>query len=143
MKIEEKMGLLRAYIENKGLKFTRQRDYIARCFFRTRSHISLDELSKKVRKEIPATGYATVYRTMRLLADSGLALTRHFGDGQTRYENLPSTGHHDHLICLKCSRIVEFQNQSIEDLQNDTAKEYGFTVIDHKLELYGYCRKCT
>lgn len=143
MKLEEKMKLLRGYIENKGLKFTNQRDCIARVFFRARSHISLDELTGRVKKEIPQTGYATVYRTMRLLVDSGLALTRQFGDNQTRYENLPATGHHDHLICVKCSRIVEFQNQKIEDLQNETAAEYGFTVINHKLELYGYCPECS
>ncbi len=143
MKLDEKMGLLRTYIENQGLKFTNQRDCIARCFFRTRTHISLDELTVKVKKEIPGTGYATVYRTMKLLTDSGLALSRHFGDGQTRYENLPATGHHDHLICVKCSRIIEFQNEKIENLQNETAARFGFTVINHKLELYGYCPECS
>ncbi len=142
MKLQEKMGLFRSYIGKKGLKFTNQRDFIALSFFRVRSHISLDELFRKVRKSEPGIGYATVYRTMKLLTDSGLAVTRQFGDGQTRYENFPEGGHHDHLICLKCSKIVEFQNQKIEDLQNETASHHGFKVISHKLELYGYCSKC-
>jgi len=142
MKLQEKMRLFRSYIGQKGLKYTNQRDFIARTFFRVRSHISLDELFRRVRKTEPGIGYATVYRTMKILTDSGLAVTRQFGDGQTRYENLPEGGHHDHLICLKCSRIVEFQNQKIEDLQNETASHYGFTVISHKLELYGYCSAC-
>jgi Fur family ferric uptake transcriptional regulator len=142
MKLQEKMRLFRSYIAQKGLKYTNQRDFIARTFFRVRSHISLDELFRRVRKTEPGIGYATVYRTMKILTDSGLAVTRQFGDGQTRYENLPEGGHHDHLICLKCSRIVEFQNQKIEDLQNETASHYGFTVISHKLELYGYCSAC-
>ncbi len=143
MKLQDKMGLFKSYIANKGLKSTNQRDFIALSFFRIRTHISLDELYRKVRKKQPGIGYATVYRTMKLLTDSGLAVTRQFGDGQTRYENLLESGHHDHLICLKCSKIVEFQNQSIEDLQVKTASHYGFTVISHKLELYGYCADCS
>jgi len=142
MKLRDKMGLFKSYISQKGLKSTNQRDSIALVFFRISRHISLDELYKRVRKKHPGIGYATVYRTMRLLTDSGLAVTRQFGDGQTRYENLPEGGHHDHLICLKCSKIVEFQNQNIEDLQSKTAAEHGFTVISHKLELYGYCADC-
>ncbi len=142
MKLQEKINLFRRYIAQKGLRYTNQRDFIARAFFRVRSHISLDELFRKVRRAEPGIGYATVYRTMRILTDSGLAVTRQFGDGQTRYENIPEGGHHDHLICLKCSKIVEFQNQKIEDLQNETAEDYGFRVISHKLELYGYCSAC-
>jgi len=143
MKLHEKMGHLKSYIEKKGLKSTTQRDFIARSFFRIRTHISLEELSRKVKKTHPHIGDATVYRTMKLLTDSGLAVKRQFDDGQTRYENFPEGGHHDHLICLKCSKIVEFKNQNIEDLQVKTASHYGFTVISHKLELYGYCRDCT
>lgn len=143
MKFQEKMDLFRSYIGTKGLRYTTQRDLIAMVFFRVRSHISLEDLYRRVKRLQPATGYATVYRTMRLLEESGLAVTRQFGDGQTRYENLPQGGHHDHLICLKCSKIVEFRNQHIEDLQNETASRYGFSVVSHKLEIYGYCSDCS
>jgi len=143
MKLQKKIEAFKSYIEKKRLKSTNQRDLIAFSFFRTDTHISLDELTRKVKKTEPAIGYATVYRTMKLLTDSGLAVTRQFGDGQTRYENIPEGGHHDHLICVKCSKIVEFQNQNIEDLQAKTASQHGFTVISHKLELYGYCRDCS
>ncbi len=136
------MDLFNAYLEEKGLKSTKQRYYIADTFFRTTTHISLDELFRKVRRKFPKIGFATVYRTMRLLTECGLAIERQFGDGQTRYENVPEDGHHDHLICIKCSRIEEFHNQKIEDLQEETAKKLGFKVIRHKLELYGYCRNC-
>ncbi len=137
-----KMSILKSYLETKGLKSTAQRDFIADTFFRTNTHISLDELLKKVKRKTPNIGYATVYRTMKLLTDSGLAISRQFGDGQTRYENLPEDGHHDHIICIKCSKIAEFQNQKIEQLQSEAAKKLGFTVINHKLELYGYCSDC-
>ena len=80
---------------------------------------------------------------MKLLTECGLAIARQFGDGQTRYENLPQDGHHDHIICIKCSRIAEFQNQKIEQLQAETAEKFGFTVVSHKLEIYGYCSECS
>jgi Fur family ferric uptake transcriptional regulator len=136
------MDILKSCLTAKGLKSTSQRDYIASTFFKTNTHISLEELLSKVRKKNPRVGYATVYRTMKLLTECGLAVARHFGDGQTRYENLPKGGHHDHIICIKCSSIAEFQNQKIEALQNEMAKKFGFNVINHKLELYGYCKDC-
>jgi len=142
MKISGKLDQLKSYLEGRGLKSTAQRDYIAGTFFRSSTHISLDELLRKVRRKNPNIGYATVYRTMKLLTEAGLAIARQFGDGQTRYENLPEDGHHDHIICIKCSRIIEFQNQKIEQLQAETAKRHGFKVLDHKLELYGYCSRC-
>lgn len=137
-----KNTILKAYLEKTGLKSTAQRDYIAETFFKTNTHISLDELLKKVKRKNSRIGYATVYRTMKLLTECGLALARQFGDGQTRYENLPDDGHHDHIICIKCSKIAEFQNQKIEQLQIEAAKKLGFTVVNHKLELYGYCPDC-
>jgi len=137
-----KMEVLKSYIETKGLKSTAQRDFIADTFFKINTHISLDELLKKVKRKTPNIGYATVYRTMKLLTESGLAIARQFGDGQTRYENLPEDGHHDHIICIKCSKIAEFHNQKIEQLQMEAAKKLGFTVLNHKLELYGYCSDC-
>ncbi len=129
-------------LESKGLKSTQQRHFIAETFFKTNTHVSLDELLKKVKRKTPNIGYATVFRTMKLLTETGLAMERQFGDGQTRFENLHQDGHHDHLICIKCAKIVEFQNQMIEDLQAETAKNFGFKVVRHKLELYGYCADC-
>ncbi|MBI5491317.1 MAG: transcriptional repressor [Deltaproteobacteria bacterium] len=142
MKESAKMEILKSYLETKGLKSTAQRDYIAEVFFKINTHISLEELLKKVKRKTPNIGYATVYRTMKLLTECGLAIARQFGDGQTRYENLPEDGHHDHIICIKCSKIAEFQNQKIEQLQSEMAKKLGFTVVNHKLELYGYCSDC-
>jgi Fur family ferric uptake transcriptional regulator len=138
----EKMGILKSCLASRGLKSTHQRDYIASTFFRTSTHISLEELLSKVRRKNPKVGYATVYRTMKLLTECGLAVARHFGDGQTRYENLPKGGHHDHIICIKCSKIAEFKNQKIEELQDEMAKKLGYKIINHKLELYGYCKEC-
>lgn len=143
MNVASKKEILKAYLETKNLKSTSQRDFIAETFFKTTTHINLDELLNKVRRKTPNIGYATVYRTMKLLTECGLAISRQFGDNQTRYENLPEDGHHDHIICVKCSKIAEFQNLKIEELQQETAKKLGFKVINHKLELYGYCPDCS
>ncbi len=142
-RVFQKKQLLKKCMEERGLKSTSQRDDIADIFFKTNTHISLDELLKKVKRKNPKIGYATVYRTMRLLADCGLALERKFGDGQTRYEHIPDDSHHDHLICIKCGKILEFKNEKIEELQNEIAKKMGFTVTNHKMELYGHCSNCS
>ena len=85
---------------------------------------------------------ATIYRTMKLLSESGLAHARNFGDGQTRYEPAFGREHHDHLICTRCGAIIEFENDRIEQLQDVVAKKHGFRVTSHKMELYGLCKGC-
>ena len=90
----------------------------------------------------PRVGYATVYRTVRLLRESGLAAERHFHDGEARFENVEEQHHHDHLICERCGRIVEFANDEIEALQERVAHELGFVISRHKMELYGICGAC-
>lgn len=143
MKTADKKEILDRYIHEKGLKSTQQRDDIVDTFLKTKSHISIEELLQEVRKKNPKIGYATVYRTMKLLAECGLAFERQFGDGQTRYEHLPAEdAHHDHLICTKCGKIMEFENKKIEQLQKDVAEQMNFKVTFHKLELYGLCKNC-
>jgi Fur family transcriptional regulator, ferric uptake regulator len=130
----------RAYIQDKRLNITAQREAIVEMFLRTRDHVSIDELLTKVRKRQPRVGYATVYRTLKLLVDSGLAVERQFGDGQARYEVVGD--HHDHLICVKCGLILEFEDEEIERLQDRIASRLGgFTVLRHRHELYGMCPK--
>ena len=142
MKLADKKELLQKYLHEKGLKSTTQRDAIIDVFFKTNTHINLEELLKRVRRKNPKVGYATVYRTMKLLTGCGVAIERQFGDGQTRYEHIPDDSHHDHCICVKCGKIMEFENQKIEHLQKEIAEKMDFTVANHKLELYGFCSKC-
>jgi Fur family transcriptional regulator, ferric uptake regulator len=128
------------FLKTKSLNVTAQREAIVDLFLRSHEHVSIDELLAKVRKKNPRVGYATVYRTLRLLEESGLATARRFDDGQTRYEL--AGAHHDHLICLKCALILEFENDEIERLQEKTAHDLGgFTVLRHKHELYCLCPK--
>jgi Fur family transcriptional regulator, ferric uptake regulator len=133
---------LNAYIERQGLKHSRQRELIVEAFFAMNGHVTVEELVARVRKDDPRVSLATVYRTMKLLAECGLASARQFGDGQTRYEAAAGREHHDHLICRVCGEIVEFSNDRIEALQDAVAKRHGFEVESHKLELYGRCARC-
>ena len=133
---------LAAWISQRGLKSTRQRDVIVDTFFTTEGHLSVDELLVKVAARDGNIGAATVYRTMKILSEAGLASARHFDDGQTRYEAALDRHHHDHLICTSCQAIFEFENERIEELQVSVAKEHGFLVTRHKLELYGLCASC-
>ena len=139
----EPFELFRRRMAAKGLKWTRQREIIAEVFFEARGHLKVDELLERVRRIDPRVSQATVYRTMRLLKDFGLAEERRFDEGQARYE--PATEdrlHHDHLICTRCHTIVEFVQERIESLQEKVALEHGFVVTHHKLELYGLCARC-
>ena len=133
---------LASWIAARGLKATRQRDLIVDTFFSQSGHLSVDELLARVTERDRTIGAATVYRTMKILTDAGLATARHFEGGQTRYEAALDRHHHDHLICTSCGAIVEFENERIESLQDVVAEHHGFRVTHHKLELYGLCRTC-
>jgi Fur family ferric uptake transcriptional regulator len=134
--------VLRRYIVKHGLKSSRQRDLVAEVFFRAGGHLRVEELLEKVREVNARVSQATVYRTVKILRDSGLAAARHFSEGETRYETSDEARHHDHLICTRCGRIVEFVNERIEDLQRRVARAHGFAVSAHRLELYGLCPRC-
>lgn len=139
----ERDAVLARYMAEKGLKSTRQRALIIDTFFEAHDgHLSVEEVWSQVRAKDPRVSVATVYRTMKLLSESGLAHARNFGDGQTRYEAAVGKHHHDHLICTRCGAIVEFENDRIEVLQDAVAKKHGFKVTSHKMELYGLCKTC-
>ncbi|MSM40935.1 MAG: transcriptional repressor [Geobacter sp.] len=139
---QAKKKAFRDFITQKGLKSTRQRDVILDCFLASARHISIEELYLKLRAKNPNIGYATVYRTLKLFAESGIAREIQFGDGQTRYEHATEGEHHDHLVCTRCGKIIEFENETIEQLQQEVAKSHGFLIENHKLELYGVCSLC-
>ena len=135
--------MLNAYMVKKGLRSTDQRKLIVETFFRSENHVSIEELLAQVRVHDPKVGYATVYRTLKLLAECGVANERRFGDGLTRYELADDASHHDHLICVECGDITEFEEPRIEELQERVAKKYGYALRSHKHELYGVCPKCS
>jgi Fur family ferric uptake transcriptional regulator len=140
--LEHFRALLHAHMVKKGLRSTDQRKIIVETFFKAPHHISIEELLAEVRAQDPRVGYATVYRTLKLLTECGVANERRFGDGLARYELADEASHHDHLICLDCGKIVEFEEPRIEKLQDEVGKHHGFELRSHKHELYGICPDC-
>ncbi|MDO3379609.1 Fur family transcriptional regulator [Geoalkalibacter halelectricus] len=132
----------RRYLSEKGLKSTQQRDIILEEFLAAGSHLSIEELYLRIREKHPNIGYATVYRTLKLFSECGIAEEHQFGDGQTRYESVIGEEHHDHLICTRCKRIIEFEDPRIETLQDEVARRHNFKIENHRLELYGLCADC-
>ena len=140
--LDQLRGRLEAHMGQKGLRSTTQRRLVSEVFFRTVGHLSIDEMLALVRKRDPKVGYATVYRTMKLLVQSGVANERQFGDTLTRFEIAHDDQHHDHLICVRCGTILEFEDPHIERLQDAVAERHGFELQRHKHELYGVCQDC-
>ena len=131
---------LERYLSEHGLKHTRQRETILRVFASSGDHLSLDELLQRVQQEMPGVGYATVYRTMKLFTAAGVAHERQFGDGQTRYEPVTvDDEHHDHLICVRCGRIYEFDDPLIERRQDEIARERGMRIVSHRHDIWVIC----
>ena len=134
---------LQSYMAKKGLRSTAQRRLIIDTFFEGPSHMTIEDLLTEVRARDRGIGYATVYRTLKLLAECGVASERRFGDGLSRYELADEAStHHDHLICIGCGKIVEFEEPRIEELQDAIAARYGFAITSHKHEMYGTCPDC-
>lgn len=133
----------RGWLKDRGLKATSQREDIARVFLCSDRHISVEELYAEVKKVNARVGYATVYRTLRLLKECGMAVERHFNDGEARFEKAAGEKHaHDHFICERCGRIIEFSSFEIAALDERIAKKLGAVITRHRLELYGICREC-
>jgi Fur family ferric uptake transcriptional regulator len=137
---EVEQKALASYLEDHSLKHTKQREAILDVFLEVKGHITAEDLFSRVRERHQSIGFTTVYRTMKLLCDAGLAIERHFDDGVARYEI--EHEHHDHLVCTRCGKIVEFECAMIEKAQDEIGKRYGFRLLRHRHELYGHCPDC-
>jgi Fur family ferric uptake transcriptional regulator len=122
--------------EEKRLRMTEQRRVIARVLSTAHDHPDAEELHRRAAEIDPRISLATVYRTMRLFEDAGIIERHDFRDGRARYEESPEE-HHDHLINVKTGEVIEFMNEEIEKLQERVARELGYELVDHRLELYG------
>jgi len=136
------MQVLMDYLQERKLKLTPHRQLILDVFLNHEGHRSVEDIYRVVRKQDPRVGYTTVYRTMKILVECGLAREIDLADGITRYEHLYNHEHHDHMICMQCGRSIEFYDPGIETLQDEASAQLGFKVLDHKLQIYGLCRDC-
>lgn len=127
------------YLAEKGLKQTKQRKVIIEFFLNLEGHISAEELHDHIRGKGHPTGLATIYRTLNLLKDAELVEQKQFAEGKAVFEVHAPDTHHDHLICLDCGLVLEFENAKIEKLQEQVARENGFELVSHSLDMYGRC----
>ena len=129
------------FLEKKDLKLTSQRRTILRNSMHD-GHFSADTLLHFCKKEDPSISKATVYRTLALLKESGVLEEQDFGDGKKLYERAQGRKHHDHFVCIRCGKIIEFENHPIERLQDLEGKKHRFKIVYHSLKLFGYCKSC-
>jgi Fur family ferric uptake transcriptional regulator len=137
----EEKQILAAYLRDRGLKRSDQRDAVVDVFLRSNRHLSVDDLLRLVRRKHPEVGRTTVYRTLKLLTAAGLAQELDVG-GRAHFEREHNRAHHDHFICRSCGDIIEFANPEIERIQEEVAQQIGFVIEGHRHQILGVCRKC-
>jgi Fur family ferric uptake transcriptional regulator len=137
---EEQASRIEELCHQQGLRMTGQRRTIARVLSDAHDHPSVEEVFRRASTIDPRVSLSTVYRTLKLLASKGILERHDFGRGRGRYEEMPSR-HHDHLIDVETGRVTEFYNEEIEKLQERIARELGYDLVGHRMELYGVKRR--
>jgi Fur family ferric uptake transcriptional regulator len=135
-------AIFHRHLKKVGLKHTDQRDTILRTFLETREHLSTDQLHRLVRKKDGRIGFSTVYRTLKLLAECGLASEVEFHDGVARYEHQYNRRSHHHMVCVECGSSVEFFSGEVENLEKEIGRKFGFATTRHTFQIYGVCEDC-
>ncbi len=130
------------YLASKDLRQTKQRRVIIDYFLDLNGHVDAETLYRDVHRAGHAIGLATIYRTLSMLREAGLVDQHSFADGRAIFELSAPHEHHDHLVCQKCGRVVEFFSEKIEQLQREIAEKHGFLLKDHRLEMFGICAAC-
>lgn len=136
------MRILRQHLAENGLKLTRQRLIIAERFVDTEGHLSAEDLYAELNAAGYRVGLATVYRTLKMLVDAGLAQVRYFPDGAARYESVYGEPMHDHLVCVECGRIIELENPLADLLYQRALESHGFVASGHRIVVTGVCQDC-
>lgn len=131
------------YIKNNNLKSSKRRDFIFDHIIENMGHFTIDDIYQQTLKIDPDIGIATIYRTIRLLVDSGILAEHTFGEKKGFYEiNNYSSPDHGHLICIVCGKIIEFQCEFMENCQKNLTKKHEFKINSHKFEIFGICNEC-
>lgn len=141
-KFAEEKAVFEEHIKKRGLRRTMQRELILEVFLETEDHLSSEDLYWLVQKKDANVGQTTVYRTLKLLTDAGLAREVRLGDGRTYYEHHLDHEHHDHMICTECGEVIEFFSAEIEALQDEMAAKFKFKPTHHSLRILGLCENC-
>jgi len=140
--MREAQQILHQHLKRVGLKHTLQRDTILRTFLETREHLSVNELHRLVHKRDAKIGFTTVYRTLKLLAECGLASEVAFHDGIAHYEHQYNRRSHHHMVCTECCSSVEFFSPEVDQLEQEIGSKYHYKTTRHTFQIYGVCEDC-
>lgn len=142
MKQDQEQSIVEEHLRKSGFRWTAQRALIVRAALESHEHFTAEELLDICRKADPKVSRATVYRTLSVLEEAGFVEGLETGDGGRRFEHVLGHEHHDHMVCLRCERIIEFRDDELERRQELAAKRVGFRIERHSLRLYGTCKEC-
>ena len=140
--LNEARSLFSRHIKSVGLKHTTQRDTILETFLGTRDHLSTDQLLQLVRQRDARIGLTTVYRTLKLLRDCGLASEVAFHDGVVRYEHQHKRRSHHHMVCTRCGASAEFFSAEVDKVEKEIGRRFRYTTSRHTFQIYGICEDC-
>ena len=134
--------IFRDFIRSTGFRETAQRNMILDRFLKTEGHVSVADLHRILNRRGRKVGYATVHRTMKLIAECDLAREVMFDDGVVRFEHVYGHKHHHHLFCTRCKKVIEFSSKTIDEGEKAILKRYGFKMESHRYEIFGLCKNC-
>ena len=132
----------RDYLKGRNLRLTPERRVVLETMLRREGHFDAEELLQFVRRRNKAVSRATLYRTLEHLRGAGLVWMHRFGGGHAQYEHVYGRRHHDHMICDRCHRVIEFENDEIETLQEEMCRQHDFTSTRHVMQIFGICSEC-
>ena len=130
------------HLKRKGLSMTRQRKEILEHLMSAQRHLDTDEIYDALKKKDPTIGRATVFRTVKLLQECGLVAEVETAQGRSKFELKADRPHHDHMICIECGQILEFQSPRMEHFQDEAIRKHGFEALWHRHEIFGRCKDC-
>ena len=140
--MKSEVEIFRDYIRQRGLRRTPERELILEEIFAVHEHFDVEELYLRLRLKGVKVSKASIYRALRLLLDCGLVREVYYSDGHWHYEHIYGHQDHNHLRCLGCGEIVEFEASHLEPLEEQLSSTYGYLIISHHWEVKGYCRSC-
>jgi Fur family ferric uptake transcriptional regulator len=136
------IDLFRSYIAQKGLRNTPEREEIIREIFSSGDHFDVDELYLRLRSRGKRVSKASIYRNIPLIMDCSLIREAWHEDGHMHYEPVYGQRHHCHLRCIDCGKVVEFYDEKLKTIEEHLSEKYDFSILDHRLEVFGYCAYC-
>jgi len=139
---DREQSIVEQHLRKSGFRWTNQRALIVRTALETHEHFTAEELLDRCRRVDPKVSRATVYRTLTVLEEAGFVEGLETGDGGRKFEHVLGHEHHDHMVCLRCGKIIEFRDDELERRQELAAAREGFSIQRHSLRIYGHCRDC-